>query len=230
MSFFGAIGHLIGDVAKPIEKGISGFASGGILGGLSGFASGVASDFTGNKPKVQTPAPNFNLPVPVGGSGGGNVSLPFVGTTHIPGPVGTALQGAQQDLSNFTGIPINSGAVPTHAQGASESRVQRGVKFHTTVRAIRPGDVVVRLNGVAYGVSKELARHLIDPATGKRAWRPTPKPAISAHDMKVAKEYKRVAKKLAKYERDLGYKQEKTGTRRRSTRKGTSDAIIIKEA
>lgn len=225
MSFFGS---LLGDITRPIGRAITGFSKGGFAGAASGFASGVVSDITGggqapvSHPTYGGPA-NFSLPVPIN-RGGGNVSIPFLGPTHVPGPAGQIGQGFQSELSNLTGIPVSG-------SGGSSVSTGSGIKTVVTHRAVNPGDVIVHFpNGSIQAMPKEVARHLVNPATGKKLWKPTPKPAVSHHDMVVARKYKSVEKKLKSLGSKLDLKTEhKYAHRNTRSRKPASEAIIIKE-
>lgn len=242
MSFFGSIFHAIGTGIGQIAQ-----VGGDLLSGNIGKAAGdvihsVTSDIGLGS---QQRAPRVQLPValhpsnPASGSSpsfpGGTVSMPFVGPTKVPGYLGSAGQNLQTELSNLTGIPVYGAPAGQKNYGVSTMQAPvkqgSGIKAVTTYRAVQPGYVVVHFpDGSIQAVPKEVARHLVNPATGKRLWKPTPKPAVSAHDMKVAKEYKRVAKKLARFDKDLGFKQEKAGTRSRGGHVSKAqEAKIIEE-
>ena len=114
---------------------------------------------------------------------------------------------------------------------ASGTSVGGGLRTVIQYRATTPGDVVVHWQGKVYAMPKHQALALRDGA-GKRIYHATRKPAISAHDLKVAKEYKRVEKKLKRIGSSLDLKTEhKLASRgRRSTRKPPiQEAIILKE-
>lgn len=237
MSFFGSIFKDIGKAVKTVAN-VGGDILTGHIANIPGDIVGGVKSIVAPSHSTPTPTPKPTAPMyfmpnsPIQNpapAGGGNVSIPFLGNQFVPGTVGTVLHNAQQDLSNITGIPIaHPPALP--APGSTNG----GVKTVIQHRAVIPGQVVVKYNGQYYAVSKEQARHLIDPVTGKRLWKPTPKPAITAHEMKVAREYKRVEKKLKSLGSKLDLKTEHKYKARRSSarRKPTNvqDAIIIKES